>query len=94
MGIGIIENDRLTRLRLAGEADPPPDGAPAALDAGGTGLAGPPPPNSHTAQLADLVRAIREGGTPLVDGLAGRRPVDVILAIYELARSGREVQVR
>ena len=35
--------------------------------------------------------AIREDGTPEIDGHAGRQPVDIILAIYESARTGREV---
>ncbi len=88
-GSAVIENDCLARLRLVGEDGTAPDSAssdPAHGD--------PSAPNSHTAQIADLIRAIREGGTPLVDGHAGRRPVDIILAIYESARSGGEVVVR
>lgn len=46
---------------------------------------------SHALQIADMMRAIREDGTPLVDGYAGRRPVDIILAIYESARTQKEV---
>jgi predicted dehydrogenase len=52
-----------------------------------------PPTVGHARQIADLVRAIREDGTPEIDGHAGRQPVDVILAIYESARTGREVTV-
>lgn len=48
---------------------------------------------SHTLQIADMVRAIREDGTPLVDGYAGRKPVEIILAIYESARNHQEVQL-
>jgi Predicted dehydrogenases and related proteins len=47
--------------------------------------------NSHALQLADMIRAIREDGTPLVDGYAARHPVDIILGIYESARIGKEV---
>lgn len=46
---------------------------------------------SHALQMADLMRAIREDGTPLIDGYAGRRPVEIILGIYESARTGKEV---
>lgn len=46
---------------------------------------------SHALQIADMIRAIREDGTPLVDGHAGRRPVEIILGIYEAARTGKEV---
>jgi predicted dehydrogenase len=45
----------------------------------------------HALQIADMLRAIREDGTPLVDGHAARHPIEVILAIYESARTGREV---
>jgi predicted dehydrogenase len=48
---------------------------------------------SHALQIADMIRAIREDGTPLVDGFAGRRPVAIILGIYESARRREEVSV-
>src|SRR5579871_6828337 len=46
---------------------------------------------THALQIADMIRAIREDGTPLIDGIAGRHPVDIILGIYESARTGKEV---
>ncbi len=46
---------------------------------------------SHALQIADMIRAIREDGTPLVDGQAARRPVEIILGIYESARAHKEV---
>ncbi len=46
---------------------------------------------SHALQIADMMHAIREDGTPLVDGEAARRPVEIILGIYESARTGKEV---
>ena len=49
--------------------------------------------NSHILQFADMIRAIREDGTPLVDGNAARHPVDIILGIYESARTGKEVTI-
>ena len=49
--------------------------------------------NSHALQIADMIRAIREDGTPLVDGYAARRPVEIILGIYESARTGKEVRL-
>ncbi len=48
---------------------------------------------SHALQIADMIRAIRENGTPLVDGYAARHPVDIILSIYESARTGKEVRL-
>ena len=48
---------------------------------------------SHALQIADMLQAIREDGTPLVDGQAGRHPVEIILGIYESSRTGREVML-
>src|SRR6266852_5587036 len=45
----------------------------------------------HALQIADMIRAIREDGVPLVDGYAARRPVEIILGIYESARTHKEV---
>ena len=47
----------------------------------------------HALQIADMIRAIRENGTPLVDGYAGRRAVEMILAIYESAHTHKEVML-
>lgn len=47
----------------------------------------------HVAQIADFVSAIREGRPPAVDGQEGRRAVALVTAIYEAARTGREVNV-
>jgi predicted dehydrogenase len=48
---------------------------------------------AHAVQLADMLRAIRENGTPLVDGYSALRPVEIILGIYEAARTGKEVRL-
>ena len=45
----------------------------------------------HRRQLADFVQAIEAGRKPLVDGREGRRAVEIILAIYQSAASGRTV---
>ena len=49
--------------------------------------------SSHALQIAGMIRAIREDGTPLVDGYAGRHPVEIILSIYESARFQKEVML-
>ena len=48
---------------------------------------------SHRLQIADMIRAIREDGTPLVYGHAARLPIAIILGIYESARTHQEVQL-
>jgi predicted dehydrogenase len=47
----------------------------------------------HARQLADFVHALESGRKPLVDGREGRRAVEVILAIYQSAASGRVVEL-
>lgn len=101
-GSAIIENDALAYLHLArddkeeagsygaqGQTQPP------ALEKGQQGGAAQHAAalsaTSHALQIADMIRAIREDGTPLVDGYEGRKPVEIILAIYESARTHKEV---
>jgi predicted dehydrogenase len=47
----------------------------------------------HARQLTDFVQAIRARRAPLVDGREGRRAVQVILAIYRSAATGRTVAI-
>lgn len=50
--------------------------------------------DAHRLQIEDVIAAIREGRKPLIDGEQGRKPLDVILAIYESARTGKPVDVK
>ncbi len=47
--------------------------------------------HGHTHQFQDVLKAIRTGGSPLVDGQEGRKSVEIILAIYKAAETGRTV---
>lgn len=47
--------------------------------------------HGHARQFADVVRAIRKGTQPAIDGPEGRRSVEIILAIYRSAETGRAV---
>jgi len=49
--------------------------------------------HGHARQFADVLKAIRTGGTPEIDGLEGRRSIEIILAIYKSAESGRPVSL-
>lgn len=49
--------------------------------------------DAHREQLRDFIDAIRQNRPPLIHGEEGLRPVKVILAIYESARTGRWVEV-
>ena len=48
---------------------------------------------AHRAQLANFIQCCRTGATPRVDGLEGRRAVELVLAVYESARTGSVVRL-
>lgn len=48
----------------------------------------------HEQFLADVVDALIEGRPALVEGMEGRRTVELINAIYESAETGKEVTLR
>lgn len=89
-GSAVIEDDRLSYLRLAQDdreqrAPTAPAGPSAAQNPAALAI------RSHALQIEDMIRAIRENGAPLVDGYAARHPVEIILGIYESARTHQEV---
>ncbi len=98
-GSAVIENDQLSYLHLARDEKEQASDYGANLkmseqkDKEGSAAQNPAAlsANSHTLQFAEMIRAIRENGTPRVDGYAGRRPVEIILGIYESARTHKEV---
>ncbi len=47
----------------------------------------------HLAQYLDFVNAIRENREPLVNGIEGRKALEIVLAIYKSSREGRLVQL-
>ena len=48
---------------------------------------------AHQAQLSDFARCCRTGETPRVDGVEGRKAVELVLAVYESARTGQVVRL-
>jgi UDP-N-acetyl-2-amino-2-deoxyglucuronate dehydrogenase len=48
----------------------------------------------HYFYVDDMIKAIRDNREPHVNGEEARKSVDLILAIYESARSGKEVLLR
>lgn len=48
----------------------------------------------HAAYYAHIVECLRENKRQLVDGLEGRKSLELITAIYEAIETGREVQLR
>ena len=48
--------------------------------------------HGHARQFQNVLTAIKKGAKPLVDGPEGRRSVEMILAIYKAAETGRAVK--
>jgi UDP-N-acetyl-2-amino-2-deoxyglucuronate dehydrogenase len=95
-GTMVVEAGQLTLCELRQGRDDPDYGRKLGrTDA--TGTAGSASPaigsDAHRAQLADFVAAIDEDRDPLVDGEQGRNALELVLAVYESARSGREVEL-
>jgi predicted dehydrogenase len=49
--------------------------------------------DAHREQIRDFMRAIRSGGTPLIHGAEGRKPIEIIRAIYKSAERGAVVEL-
>lgn len=47
----------------------------------------------HARQLKDFIKAIQNGTKPAVDGEEGRKSVEIILAIYKAAWTGKTVKL-
>lgn len=47
--------------------------------------------HGHMLLFKDVVDAIKKGKQPLVDGIEGRRSVEIILAIYKAAETGKSL---
>jgi predicted dehydrogenase len=49
--------------------------------------------HSHRRQIADMMQAIWEDREPLSNGSEGRKPLEIVLAIYQSARTGRPIKL-
>jgi len=49
--------------------------------------------HGHTMQFRDVLEAIRRNRPPAIDGHEGRRSVEIILAIYKSAETGKAVRL-
>lgn len=49
--------------------------------------------NAHRLQLKDMMRAIREDREPLVNGVEGRKGLEIIQAIYQSAKTSKPVSL-
>jgi UDP-N-acetyl-2-amino-2-deoxyglucuronate dehydrogenase len=49
--------------------------------------------HGHARQFQDVLTAIKKGTEPLIDGREGRRSVEIILAVYKAAETGKAVKL-
>jgi UDP-N-acetyl-2-amino-2-deoxyglucuronate dehydrogenase len=47
----------------------------------------------HQKQIEDMIHSIETGDEPLINGEEGRKSVEIVMAIYESARSGKTVKL-
>jgi len=96
-GSAVLEEESLTFWRFRKER-PRDEQIRAGLigdKAHGTGASDPMAfsPENHRRQLADFIRALERGAPPLVDGREGRKAVEIILAAYKSAETGKRVEL-
>jgi predicted dehydrogenase len=93
-GSAVLENDRLVRFEFA---EPRPEDEAIVRDSAASAIAvGKSDPKGmdwrgHQHLIQDLALALREGRPPAIPGTEARRAVQLVLAIYEAARTGRTV---
>ncbi|MCL4515909.1 MAG: Gfo/Idh/MocA family oxidoreductase [Firmicutes bacterium] len=90
-----ISGDRLVNWQLADSSEQEVQALISDPERGSGGTQDPAAVwgNAHRAQLEDFVDAIRTGRRPLVDGHEGRKGLEIVLAVYEAARTGKEVRL-
>jgi len=100
-GSAIIENDQLSYLHLARDEQEqagdygsnPKTARKISVDSSAAQNPAALSTDSHALQIADMIRAVREKGTPRVDGNTARQPVDIIMGIYESVRTHKEIML-
>lgn len=86
-----IEGENISTWQIEGDEQQAPTSAPAAGKVSAPTGFFAQGVEGHTSQIQDMIDAIHEHRQPLVDGREGRRAVELILGIYESARTGRPV---
>ena len=78
------DEEEVTLARLRGLAKDASDGAsdPTKLDIAG-----------HRHQFEDFVAAVRTGRPPVIDGRAALPALEIVLAVYQSAKSGEKVEL-
>lgn len=96
-GTAIVEQDDVLRWEFEDE-DPGDPEIRELFQPGSANTGGAADPKAishvgHRDQLQDFVEAIQQGHTPRVDGVDGRKSVEIILAIYQAGWTKQTVQL-
>ncbi len=91
-GSVIIENDQVKEWRLR-------SGEPCPVISEPVGFIGGTSSKdiwhiSHRAQISDMIEAVQTDRDPLVNGCEGRKALEIVLAVYESARTGQTVKLK
>jgi UDP-N-acetyl-2-amino-2-deoxyglucuronate dehydrogenase len=90
LGTIMVDGERIVRWAVPGEPEPDLTSeaiGSAASDPTAIGIEG------HVIQLQDFVDAVREDRRPMVTGEDARPAVEIILAVYQSARTGQPVKL-
>jgi predicted dehydrogenase len=89
-GTVILDGDAIGSWAIDGE-DEDADGGEQITD----GSANPAAISNegHRRQIEDMMRAVIEDRAPMIDGREGRKSLEVVIALYESAVSGRVVKL-
>jgi len=92
-GTIVLEDGIITQWQLA-DAEPGEEDAMLNLESSmGTGASDPLgiSYDKHQRQIEEFIAAVREHRPPLVDGVEGRKAVEIIRAIYRAAETGQVI---
>jgi predicted dehydrogenase len=96
-GSAVLINDSIARWEFA-EPQATDEKIRQDFAAGGTMKVGSGDPRGmswaeHRVQIADLARALMEGRPPMIPGAEARKAVQLVMAVYESARTGQIVRL-
>ena len=91
-GTIILEEDTFVSWKVQGE-EVPADVTIGKTESGASSDPGAISNKGHILQLGDLVEAVRENREPMVGPLEGRKPIEIIMAIYDSAKKGKLVRL-
>jgi len=91
-GTIILEEDSIVYWSVEG-SNPPEDVAMGGTTSGAASNPTAFSLDGHIKQIGDMIDAVRYNRKPLVDQYEGKKPVELVTAIYESSRTGRTIEL-